>query len=519
MPAERVRLRIGNLAKAVLVTGQAYQDPKDALNEFISNAADEYAEAGWRGRRIRVVLRRRGRRPVMAIADDGRGMDVEKLRQIARNLFESSKVGDPRTLGEKAIGILAFQQLGARCDIVTRPLGAPRTHALRLVRGDAVATLEPDERRRPRETAGTTVYLTDLDPEVLRMLTLRKVVDYLRRRRGAALARGDYAIEVIEGAAAEVVTPERPEGLRLDIAPVNTLWGRLEFGLYVAPRADRARRVAIVGRGGTTIIDDICELEEFDAAPWNSDQVSGQIVFEALSQTAGRRAIVRDRDVFPVFFDSIKRVEPAVLRAVERVARQIEEDVTERLSETIRRIFQRVLKELADFENPMRAAVGDEPGHGGLFEPALAEPNLAVLEGGSSETLSATPTVSTGEGEPRYLEELEQPSAPETAPRFMPARPDRRRSAALPTLAPDPSPGAERSRFDAEGGVVLYNEAHPDYLTAKHDEGLLLDYLATLVAKEYVVYNNPRSSSDEVAEEMVRILVRLRMHLPVRRRF
>ena len=32
VPAEKVRLRIGNLAKAVLVTGQAYQDPKDALN-------------------------------------------------------------------------------------------------------------------------------------------------------------------------------------------------------------------------------------------------------------------------------------------------------------------------------------------------------------------------------------------------------------------------------------------------------------------------------------------------------
>ncbi len=43
---ERVKLRIGNLAKAVLVTGQAYQDPKDALNEFISNAADEYALTG-----------------------------------------------------------------------------------------------------------------------------------------------------------------------------------------------------------------------------------------------------------------------------------------------------------------------------------------------------------------------------------------------------------------------------------------------------------------------------------------
>jgi hypothetical protein len=32
---------------------------------------------------------------------------------VARSLFESAKAGDDRTLGEKAIGILAFQQLGA----------------------------------------------------------------------------------------------------------------------------------------------------------------------------------------------------------------------------------------------------------------------------------------------------------------------------------------------------------------------------------------------------------------------
>jgi hypothetical protein len=68
---ERVRLRIGNLAKAVLVTGQAYQDPKDALNEFVSNAADVYAESGLVGGRIRIMLRRKGARSVIALDDTG----------------------------------------------------------------------------------------------------------------------------------------------------------------------------------------------------------------------------------------------------------------------------------------------------------------------------------------------------------------------------------------------------------------------------------------------------------------
>lgn len=44
-----------------------------------------------------------------------------------------------------------------------------------------------------------------------------------------------------------------------------------------------------------------------------------------------------------------------------------------------------------------------------------------------------------------------------------------------------------------------------------------MDYLAVLVAKEYIVHNNPQASADEVVEEMVQILVRLRRHLPGRR--
>jgi hypothetical protein len=250
MPPEKVRLRIRNLAKAVLVSGQAYQDPKDALNEFVSNAADEYAEADRTGERIRVVLRRKSRYPAIVIDDVGRGMTRERLREVARSLFESSKAGDSRTLGEKAIGLLAFQQLGQRCDVVSRTADSSETWVLRLERGRATATLE-QERRRIRQLPGTTVYLTDLDPDVLRVLTQRKVVDYFRSRRGPGLARGDYEIEVVEGRSSEIVLPERPDGMRLTIPARHTLWGRVEFVIYVAPSDGKHRRVSVVGRAGT----------------------------------------------------------------------------------------------------------------------------------------------------------------------------------------------------------------------------------------------------------------------------
>jgi hypothetical protein len=504
---ETVRLRIGNLAKAVLVTGQAYQDPKDALNEFVSNAADDYAESGRRGERIRVVLRRKGRNPTVVIDDAGRGMSPDRLRDVARNLFESAKAGDDRTLGEKAIGLLGFQQLGGRCEIVSRAAEGDGTWTLVLDRGRAEANLHR-EKRRARSGPGTTVYLSQLDPEVLRMLTQRKVVEYLRRRRGPALARGDYSIEVVEGRSAELVTPTEPEGVRIAIPPRQTLWGRIEFSLYVAPDTAPTRRVAVVGRAGTTIIDDLAELEEFDRSPWTSGSVSGQVVFEALLQTAGRRAVLRDRDAFPVFADAVTSIEPLVIKTLERMQQEVDEQTADRLSDAVRRIFGRVLKELADLENPMRTGVGDSPGDGGLLS-------------GSEQDRSGPDNERNGGGdrpEPAPIDDEAQ--APDTGPEADEpgsARPDDRRSRGLPTIEPDPDPGPSRSRFDAETGIVFYNPLHIDYLLVKNDEAGLLDYLATLVAKEYVVYNNPLANPSDLGEEMVRMIIRVRRHLPRRR--
>ena len=505
MPQEEIRLRIGNVAKAVLITGQAYQDPKDALNEFVSNAADEYAEAGRRGERITIFLRRQGRHPLVAVDDSGRGMEPDRLRQLARSLFESSKAGDSRTLGEKAIGILAFQQLGGRCDVVTRPEGSDHTHRLRLERGRAIAQLELDEVRRARLTPGTTVYLSDLDPEVVRLLTLRKVVDYLRRRRAVALAGGAYVIEVVQGRSSELVTPEPVEGLRLPLSPYATLSGQIDFSLWLAARPDQHRRVAVIGRAGTSIIDDLCELEEFQGPPWNSDQVAGRITYEALAQTAGRRAILRDRDAFPAFVAGVRAVEPSVRAALDRITAELDRALTDRLSEELRLIFARVLRELAELENPMRSWLGETPGTGATTAEPL-EPTV--------EELAAPRVVAADDG--AGLRRPGQPAEPPAPPAFPgreDAEPDHRRSRALPTVEPDPAPGESRSRFEPDHGIVYYNDRHPDFLLVKDDEPSLLDYLATLVAKEYVVYNYPRAGSDELGEEMVRMLVRVRRHL------
>ncbi|MEA2716337.1 MAG: hypothetical protein QOI99_654, partial [Actinomycetota bacterium] len=195
--------------------------------------------------------------------------------------------------------------------------------------------------------------------------------------------------------------------------------------------------------------------------------------------------------------------------AAEKLVREVDSQAADRLAETLRRIFGRVLKELADLDNPMRTPIGDEPGEGGLFE--------RLKPGGTGASTNGSSGAAAPPGLPE-LPELEDTT--DDAPTGLPpreARPDRRRTTDLPSVCPDPHPRDARSRFEADTGIVFYNDRHEDYLVVRDDEAGLLDYLATLVAKEYVVYNNPRAANDDLAEEMVRMLVRVRRHLPKRR--
>ncbi|MGH9269706.1 MAG: hypothetical protein ACRDZ2_00350, partial [Ilumatobacteraceae bacterium] len=205
---------------------------------------------------------------------------------------------------------------------------------------------------------------------------------------------------------------------------------------------------------------------------------------------------------FPVFRDAVGSVEPILLAAIERVRQEVDVATAERLSDALRQVFGRVLRELADLENPMRTLLGDEPGEGARGVEDQPPPD------DTEPSTAAEPSLDDLEPRP--------PSDPPVDPGTASASGSRQRH--LPSIAPDPTPGHQRSRFDAAAGVVLYNDQHADFLLVKDDEPALFDYLATLVAKEYVVYNNPRAASDELAEELVRMLVRVRRHLPSRAR-
>ena len=161
----------------------------------------------------------------------------------------------------------------------------------------------------------------------------------------------------------------------------------------------------------------------------------------------------------------------------------------------LREIFTQVLRELNDLENPLRTSVADpagDVGPGSTDQTTI--PGVGRARGGDGAGTRAAPEI--------------DPSTPAVA---------RQRRRALPAwrLLPFPEDRRHlRSEFDAEARVILVNELHPDYRAAREEGSAHLHYLTWLTAKELALWQNPHSDALATAEDMIRILVRARRHLP-----
>ena len=229
MPAERVRLRIGNLAKAVLVTGQAYQDPE--------------------GRAERVRVERGRRVPGAAASAAGASAWCCAGRASSRSSPSTTTAAGCRPTGcarwpatsssrrrrttcgrsaRRRSGCSPSSSSGGRCDVVSRARGLEETWTLQLERGTAVASLDR-ERRRARTMPGTTRVPARPRPRRAAPAHPTQGRRLPRQRRGPALPAATTAIEVVEGRDIELVTPVRPDGVRLALPPRRTLLGSIEL--------------------------------------------------------------------------------------------------------------------------------------------------------------------------------------------------------------------------------------------------------------------------------------------------
>ena len=344
---------------------RSQSDPRKAVAELVQNSLDANA------RRVAIERRRVRRAPALVIRDDGEGIVPElsreaALRAIATNIGHSRKRGlsprerhDEIVAGKYGIGLLGFWSIGHRMDIRSR-VGGGEVWALRMVEDQERAELVRD--RMAFETADTftEVVISELHDSAQRLLTGRRLNDYLASElRGMLLATG-AGLEIHDGLARGLaertftVVPRRFVGERLALPESASVEGyppaRIE--LYLTRGEDRG--AIEVSSAGTLVADDAAELraEGLDRSPWIGRGLTGLIEFSAFQIPPGtRRGIVPDA-ASEAFAHAMADYAPLVEAELARFERERQATTSRQMLAELRRALRGLRARLPQYELP-----------------------------------------------------------------------------------------------------------------------------------------------------------------------
>ncbi len=340
---ESIPIKIGNEQEVIRQLFSLYggRDPTEALKEYISNAVD----ARRSGKPVCVYITLDRNNGEIVVADNGVGMPYEKLKMLPQSLGESSSKGDINKRGEKALGLLAFGNLGDRAMIVSRN-GSDQYGALYL---DAVKFRANAEKmdypavRRLFDTVfdqGTIVRINgiqkkDFDqyfqPERLRA-SMQDIYDPLVRRGELQIyikshGEKDKHIEVQPVQRSGIITLERITQTTEPIIKTEkgNVHGTTYANIWLDPNASNAK-VATYNKG-VRVLSSVTQLREFNHFPWNSGKLSGFIDENFCVLTPQRESYMRDTEnrgdkKFATLGQIITSLEPELSKKVREAEKQ-----------------------------------------------------------------------------------------------------------------------------------------------------------------------------------------------------
>jgi len=412
MPASAtstLKLRPADPFDLIRWLARSQSDPRKAVAELVQNSLDANA------RRVAIERRRIRRAPALVIRDDGEGIVPElareaALRAIATNIGHSRKRGlsprerhDEMVAGKYGIGLLGFWSIGHRMDIRSR-VGGGEVWVLRLVEDQERAELLRDRLAFESADTFTEVVISEMHDSAQRLLTGRRLNDYLGSElRGMLLSTG-ATLEIHDGLARGLVertftvVPRRFVGERLAVPEIAPVEGHLpaRVELYLARGDDRA--AVEVSCAGTLVADDAAELrgEGLDRSPWTGRGLTGLIEFPAFQIPPGtRRGIVPDA-ASEAFARALAAYAPLVEAELARFDRERQATTSRQLLAELRRALRGLRARLPQYDLPKveevppgvdgttpvagsgalpeGLPVADGPPAGGPEAPAEAEP-------------------------------------------------------------------------------------------------------------------------------------------------
>lgn len=483
---ETGELQIGDVSKAIFHLGNVYDDPRDALAEFVTNGIDA------RATQIFVRLHRRGESGFIEVEDDGEGMTLRDLRRVAVSLCDSVKADDERTVGEKGIGILGFQEVASECTITSRTIDEPETHVLALRKGKRRYTITASP--KPRLISGTVVRLSGIDKSRMRQFTVAKVEEHLKKKFRVHLTSGNVRITIVEGRKAVPVQPENYKGLPFYVNEIRTPFGDIHLNLFINPTG-RAESIAVYHKGNL-VLDSIGELDEFAHEPWTSGKVTGEVTNDFNKPNTGRSGFLRHSKKWPVWINALRGVAPQLQAEVKRLTKEASEEATRQMHKRIREAFLRALAELPTF--------------GGIAAPA-ADPSGRPEVGSPTDEESVAAGPEDGEGgDSPPTKEKRQRSAVVGASGTTTARAGVGFNLIETPLHDNPD---VHSDFSPSAVLIRVNTLHPDYHRESTPTDRKESYLVRLIAKEMTLYEYPDTTPENLVEKLLDLELAARRNL------
>jgi len=452
---------------------------QEAVKQFVENSADAIQQVSAEEGRISVILEYlpsgngdRGRvLQRILVADNGIGMDREKMKSILQRIGDSEKV-QMALRGEKGIGILAFSLIAQELHLASTVADGVPSSCVVLKRSWLKTGQAQIAGRCPRHThseRGTIAYLEGILPEIADKLTKEGLKEYLGREFASDLRQGLYAMAISDGHGFEPVPPQRYRGMKAmsDTVSLGRL-GTVHVELHVLPWEMADATVSLYGRGGTRICL-LTDLDDFKALPWIDKRLEGYVRCDHLKRTADKTAVVQEQ-VYQAFVTALRKVEPEIKDMIGKISA----DSQERRFQVVMGKAGKLIDKFLRYRD-----------RGLLAELALRTPGMAQVRkavGGSPEDGEKAEPAPDKPGAPRAPVYTRAP--------YIELRPPPRAKAEL------------RSWYDPKTGCICVNREHEEFMLAQRQDSRCLRYLFSIWAKESLLQEYGEDA-EKLADEMV----------------
>lgn len=472
-----------NKANALITLGSMYRSAADAIKEYVSNALDEWAMARSRGApdqqcQVTFVLEKKA----ISIDYNAPGMDAESFETALRHVVDSAKRDSAvPQIGRLGIGLWAFNQVGTQATFISKRSSDSPTLKVILSRDSAEARFLTPDPSEERSTPGMTITITGLFQDPTRRygpLSQARLKHVLADRFDTYLRTGQLTISIkCSGNETEVIPIQLdlPEiGARFQESHIEGEPDKIFTTRFWFDPSGQGR--VSMRHTGVVVVEDIRELFDFELSGsiLISGLIKGYVDADFLSPLPARGQFLED--------DNLAKL----LNGLQSIGEELDSEITgfrdEAEAERLQALFRRatrVAREILSQDEFMDLELID-----GLRR--ISRVNGDSLVG--SESQSNGHEVNGHETNGHRRNGANGGSA---------------RRARRPILRRSDFGGDVRHRSRLNDGAIEININNPDFLAlSRVPRSHQVAYVAMLLGKEIIAYNDSSRASDEALEKM-----------------